>query len=62
VTGDQPLGVWHVDGMPIAPLLRIVREGEGQTSAEEILRLQGRLSGLHAERVAAWMRAQGWIF
>ncbi|WP_068639430.1 flavin-dependent monooxygenase QhpG [Thauera butanivorans] len=61
VTPDQPLGVWHLDGVPLAPLLKAVQAAPGRP-AEAVL--QG-LDGLGAEaavRIAGWMRTQKWIF
>jgi flavin-dependent dehydrogenase len=61
VTSDQPLGVWHLDGFQVAPLLRLVRESASEASPEALLEQYGGIDGPRATRVAAWMRAQGWI-
>lgn len=61
VTPDQPLGIWHLDGLPLADALRAVRAaGPGQAPRDA---LAARLD-LPPERAAAladWMRRQGWI-
>lgn len=61
VTPDQPLGVWHLDGVCLAPLLKVLRARPPRVSAEQVLR--GELDGdvVRAARVVAWMRAQGWL-
>lgn len=61
VTPDQPNGVWHVDGVRLAPLLRALQEAGPGASAEAVLsaRLDDRQA--LAARLAAWMRSQGWI-
>ncbi len=61
VTPEQPLGVWHLDGLSLAPLLRAVREhpGLGEPETPLAVALGGRPE--LARRVAAWMRANRWI-
>jgi hypothetical protein len=61
VTPDQPLGIWHVDGAAMAPLLRAVRSRPSCSSAEDVLRRRLRGDGPRAAEVVAWMRGQGWI-
>ncbi|MCV2218699.1 flavin-dependent monooxygenase QhpG [Thauera sp. Sel9] len=60
VTPDQPLGVWHLDGVPLAPLLKAVQAAPGRP-AEAVLQAMEGLDADVAVRIAAWMRAQGWI-
>jgi hypothetical protein len=61
VTPDQPNGIWHVDGVRLAPLLRALQEAGPEERAEDLLsaRLDGRQA--LAARLAAWMRREGWI-
>jgi hypothetical protein len=61
VTPDQPNGIWHLNGVKLAPLLRAVHAGGAGADAEDLLcaRLDGRRA--LAARLAAWMREQGWI-
>ncbi len=58
VTPDQPLGIWHLNGLPLAPLLDAVRaEPErrpGLVLAERLGEEKGRL-------LAQWMVHQGWL-
>ena len=61
VTPDQPLGIWHLDGVELAPLLRAVRDGHRDLRPEQVLgnALPGRDDV--ARRIASWMRANRWI-
>ncbi|SIR65373.1 Dehydrogenase (flavoprotein) [Aromatoleum tolulyticum] len=61
VTPDQPLGIWHVDGVRLAPLVRALHACGSQTSAEAVLRAELGGDATRAARVAAWMREQGWL-
>lgn len=60
VTAAQPLGIWHLDGIGLAPLLRAV-QGAAPAAAEAALRAELGSEGARAARIAAWMREQGWI-
>lgn len=59
VTADQPLGIWHVDGQPLAPLWRAVQAAPGREALALAPLLGG--SGERAQAVLRWMRAQGWL-
>jgi flavin-dependent dehydrogenase len=53
ITADQPLGIWHVQGVELAPLVRRLKQGE---PAEQVL------AGLSVEQgrvVRSWLLAQG---
>lgn len=54
VTADQPLGVWHIQGVELAP---IVRRLEDTGSLEDAL---GGLTGPQRSMVSAWLHAQGY--
>jgi menaquinone-9 beta-reductase len=58
VTAEQPLGVWHVDGVEIAPLWRAVQAAPGR-EAEVLAPLLGG-SPARAQAMLRWMGAQGW--
>lgn len=60
VTPDQPLGIWHVDGIALAPLLRAARARGTGTSIEAALCEQAGIAAPDAVRLAAWMRERGW--
>lgn len=60
VTPDQPLGVWHLDGIALAPLVRALRRMP-ERAAEDVMREQGGLDAPRAAKIAAWMRDQGWV-
>lgn len=57
VTPDQPLGVWRLDGIELAPLLRAVRAEPGRDARQV---LAARL-GARGAALAAWLAGQGWI-
>ncbi|MDF3875996.1 FAD-dependent oxidoreductase, partial [Pseudomonas putida] len=53
VTPDQPLGVWHLQGVELAPVLRKIRSGRP---------VEAVLSGLEGEQqrmVRRWLMEQG---
>ena len=65
VTPDQPLGVWRVDGVEVAPVLDALRshEGGGQEAEAAPALLMSRF-GFGQSRARAlldWMRAQAWL-
>jgi len=52
ITADQPLGIWHVQGVELAPLVRRL----GTESADQVL------AGLTVEQgrvVRSWLLSQG---
>lgn len=53
VTPDQPLGIWHLQGIELAPLLRALRAGAG---VEEVL---DRVAPERRAMLRAWLGAQG---
>jgi hypothetical protein len=65
VTPDQPLGVWRVDGILVAPVLDALRShGGGGPDAESAQALLMSRFGLEQSRARAlldWMRAQAWL-
>ncbi len=61
VTPDQPLGVWHLDGVELAPLWRAVRECAAPGDAERVVRECCGVDAALAATILGWMRAQNWI-
>lgn len=65
VTPDQPLGVWHVDGLAVAPLLAALRaEGSAVADAgwrESLLCARFGLEPARATALLGWMQAQNWL-
>lgn len=59
VTAEQPLGIWHVDGVELAPLWRAVRSAPGR-EVEAMAPLLGGDAG-RAQAALRWMRAQAWL-
>ena len=53
ITPDQPLGIWHMQGIELAPLLRALRAGAG---VEEVL---DRVAPERRAMLRAWLGAQG---
>ncbi len=60
VTPDQPLGVWHVEGLEMAPLLAALRADNG-LAPEQVLRDRLGARAAQAPALLDWMRAQGWL-
>lgn len=61
VTPDQPLGIWHLDGLPLAAALSAVRAAAPGQSAVDALVAALALPAARAASLADWMRQQGWI-
>ncbi|AMO38520.1 lycopene cyclase family protein [Thauera humireducens] len=65
VTPDQPLGVWQVDGLAVAPILAALRAEEGsardKVRGEAVLCARFGLEPARAAGLLAWMRAQNWL-
>ena len=65
VTPDQPLGVWHVDGLAVAPMLAALRAEGGfaleKGRREALLCARFGLQPARAAAVLAWMQAQNWL-
>lgn len=59
VTPDQPLGVWHVDGIAVAPVLRILRTVEAN-QLELVCNTLG-LAPAAASRLIDWVRRSNWV-
>ena len=57
VTAEQPLGIWHVDGVEVALLWRAVQAAPGR-EVEVLLPLLGG-SAQRAQAALRWLRAQG---
>lgn len=62
VTPDQPLGVWHVDGLPLAPVLRILREADASTPGCSVEKVSAalELDTTRAARLIAWIKQNSW--
>lgn len=53
ITADQPLGIWHVQGVELAPLLR-------RLAGEPVGQVLAGLSGEQGKVVRGWLLAQGY--
>jgi hypothetical protein len=53
VSPDQPLGVWHLQGVPLAPIVEALRK----QPAEQVLRA---LDADQARLVRHWLDAHGY--
>jgi len=59
VTDDQPRGVWHVDGVPVVPLLRAIRGARRRRDAAlEFARTSGAPAAA-VPRAVAWLQHAG---
>lgn len=65
VTPAQPLGVWHVDGVAVAPVFEALRAAGStalvQGEAAALLCSRLALEPARARALLAWMQAQGWL-
>ncbi len=65
VTPDQPLGMWHLDGVPLAAALTVVREWgaarPAADSASQALAVRLDLSPQRAAALLHGMEQQGWV-
>lgn len=61
VNADQPLGIWHVDGVPMAPLLQAIRRHPPEADAVAVVHAECGLERQRAAHFVAWMRKAGWI-
>lgn len=57
ITADQPLGIWHVGGVPVAPLWRAAQAAPGH-EVQALAPLLGH-SVERAQAALRWLRAQG---
>ncbi len=58
ITPDQPLGIWHLNGLPLAPLLEAIRAEPDRTAVSV---LADSLGSEKAGLLVQWMQQQGWI-
>lgn len=61
VTPEQPLGVWHLDGVELAPALCALRAAGAGVSPEAVLEARLGLAAPRASQIVGWMKGQGWI-
>lgn len=61
VTPDQPLGIWHLQGLELAPLLRALRHGASGEHPERLLASALGEKKALAPQLLMWIRRQGWI-
>ncbi|UTW14324.1 tryptophan 7-halogenase [Marinobacterium rhizophilum] len=61
VTPDQPLGIWHLNGVALAPLLRAWREAPDASAGQAALARALGERGAQAPQLLQWMRQSGWV-
>ena len=61
ISPDQPLGVWHLEGMPLAPMLKAAQTASPGCVRSAVGQVLGGDSAVRAEHFVRWMSAQGWI-
>ncbi|MBV1789994.1 FAD-dependent monooxygenase [Marinobacterium sp. D7] len=58
ITPDQPLGIWHLNGLELAPLLDAIRRDCDLAPQQVLAR---HIPPQQAAQLALWMQHQGWI-
>ncbi|WP_151702910.1 NAD(P)/FAD-dependent oxidoreductase [Nitrincola alkalilacustris] len=58
ITPDQPMGIWHLQGVQMAPLLESLQQ---EPDTDPVTILQAQLPPDQARNLVQWMRQQGWI-
>ncbi|MCY1222900.1 hypothetical protein D9M72_350080 [compost metagenome] len=53
VTADQPLGIWHLQGMELAPIITALKRGELNQALAALPEPQRRM-------VQGWLLSQGY--
>lgn len=61
ITNDQPLGIWHLNGIPMAPVVRVLQQKELETSPQSCLQTQLRMSPENAVGLTRWLYQNGWL-
>lgn len=61
VTPDQTLGVWHVDGLPVAPALRALRQTAGDADPVRAVSSALSITTARAARLIAWIKQSAWL-
>lgn len=56
VTADQPLGIWHLQGIELAKLLRAIQAGATLVEVLQQVPVEQRAM------LRAWLGTQGWVF
>ncbi|MDR3323394.1 MAG: tryptophan 7-halogenase [Zoogloeaceae bacterium] len=60
-TPEHPLGIWQVDGVEVAPLLRLARSAKSEAGARHALSGLLNHSSQHAAQWLFWLQEQGWL-
>lgn len=55
VTPDQPLGIWHLGGIELAPVVRAVKDRQPGKSVQAAVS-QLNLEPIHERAVLSWLR------
>lgn len=60
ITADQPLGVWHLEGIELAPVVQVLQRGElgADEAIEDQLQRRFGLSSRQAEKIHAWLLSE----
>lgn len=58
VTPDQPLGIWHLGGIELAPVVKAVKDRQSGESVEGAI-AQLKLELIHEKTVISWLKSLG---
>jgi hypothetical protein len=61
ITPEHPLGVWHLDGIELSPLVKAIKQARGDGEAQRALIGILNCPPTRATQMVLWMRQQGWI-
>lgn len=61
VTPDQPMGIWHYQGVELAPVLRELQRQPSLEGADIRLTAALNLDPVIASRLVSWIKREGWF-
>jgi len=60
-TNDQPLGIWHLNGIPMAPVVRALQNRDERVSPQTCLQTGLGMSPEIAEGMTRWLYQNHWL-
>ena len=61
VTNDQPLGIWHLNGIEMAPVVQALQNRSENQSPEHCLQAQLSMRPDMASGLVGWLYRNGWL-
>ncbi|WP_299200010.1 tryptophan 7-halogenase [uncultured Amphritea sp.] len=61
ITNDQPLGIWHLNGIPMAPVVRALQNKEQGISPQRCLETALGMSPESAAGLTRWLYQNRWL-